>query len=655
MKRLISILLSLLLCFNITVVSIATSTESNVVRTDEVKTEAVNEESSKITNEIMLMNFIGVRLEEITRTESTILLKDTIDLIQRGGINYDTIDGVTETYLKSLFERTTDWKLEDMDRSRLLYNYSQKESRAMSEALKPGPMALLTTAVASAVTKDPLTAALSVGSLVADGVSSYYGSLEESEQQYDDGNFKLDKERLKTIDKIKGDFFVYCNTIKAKNNIPNEMIIYPEKARKYSENLLDTNLTRKLYYFKESDDKGLFDGLPSIHLELAKCYFEKGDYKKCVSEIDKYVESGVNIFNNDENLINTLPLGFAAASKYMSSSDYETYVVKNMKYAEELENLLVSGDIKNTLPMFRYKNILVYMDLYGKTNKKEYLDKAYSKCKSNIIPLVREQRKLEEQDKMAINELLINNLEALKALAEKRGIDNNEKKELNELILGDNYVIFGNLQLSEHYYFGDYLKDKFNYTTSTTTPYLFMRFDYFNLTFDYPLFTKDSIVSMQFKDASEKLVKKDLVFERIVDGTCCKFSLSNNDDEPFELNDITNVKVVIDAKPGVDCRKVSYDVECIKMPFGKEEVGNYTVDEMINELVDLGFDKDNIAAKKDKGFLEKDDGVVKFAVYTGWTYYPEYDKKNGWSSDYVYTWGKGDILSKNQQFYIEYR
>ena len=331
MKQKLCIFLSLLLCLNVSMVSIATSTNSDVISYDENKTVETkeSEETKKITNEIMLMNFIGVRLEEIIRTESTVLLKDTIDLIQKGGIKFTTIDKKTQNYLQSLFDSTTDWKLEDMDRNRLLYNYSQRESRAMNAALKPNVMALMTSAVASAATKDPLTAVLSIGSLVADSVSSYYGSLEQSEQEYDDGNFKLDKERLKTIDGIKKNFFDYCNDMVRDNNIPENMIVYQTKAEKYGENLLDKNLVSRLKYFE--DNVSLLDGLPSVHLEMAKCYFEKGEYKKCVEEIDKYNESGVNIFNYDENLINTYPLGFAAASKYMSISEYESYVVKNWK------------------------------------------------------------------------------------------------------------------------------------------------------------------------------------------------------------------------------------------------------------------------------------------------------------------------------------
>lgn len=657
MKRIFCIILSLLLCFNLTIVTIATSTESNVVSSNEVKSEAVNEESSKITNEIMLMNFIGVRLEEIIRTESTVLLKDTIDLIQKGGIKFTTIDKKTQSYLQSLFDSTTNWKLEEMDRNRLLYNYSQRESRAMSEALKPGVMALLTTAIASATTKDPLTAVLSIGSLVADGVSSYYGSIEQSEQDYDEGNFKLDKERLKTIEGIKKNFFDYCNDMVRDNNIPENMIVYQTKAEKYGENLLESNLSSRLKYFE--DNVNLFDGLPSIHLELAKCYFEKGDYKKCVAEIDKYNESNVNIFNNDETLINTFPLAFAAASKYMSSSEYETYVVKNMKYAEELENLLLNGDIKNMLPMFRYKNILVYMDLYRKTNKKEYLDKAYNKCKTNIIPLVREQRKLEEQDRLAINELLINNLEALKALAEKSGIDNNEKKELNSLIFGNSSIIFYNYPLSEHYYFGDYKNDKyegydFMVSFSKDETYMILSSNakdtFYQIIIPDIYVTNDAEVSINYKDLNGSTINAELNF--LENSELYSVYRQIDYDRIVDFNDKTIISVNVIPKRGVECKQLSFDVECVKMPFGKDENGNYTVEEMITSLVDLGFDKENIASKKDKGWLEKDDGIVKKAAYSNYTFLSAADRS---VSKRVFYWDKGELLSTNQKFIIEYR
>ena len=656
MKQKFYIFLSILLCFNLTIVTIATSTESNVVNSNNEKVETLNEETNKITNEIMLMNFIGVRLEEIIRTESTVLLKDTIDLIQKGGIKFTTIDKKTQSYLQSLFDSTTDWKLEDMDRNRLLYNYSQRESRAMSEALKPGVMALLTTAIASAATKDPLTAVLSIGSLVADGVSSYYGSIEQSEQDYDEGNFKLDKERLKTIEGIKKNFFDYCNDMVRDNNIPENMIVYQTKAEKYGENLLESNLSSRLKYFE--DNVNLFDGLPSIHLELAKCYFEKGDYKKCVDEIDKYNESNVNIFNNDEILINTFPLAFAAASKYMSPTEYETYVVKNMKYAEELENLLLNGDIKNMLPMFRYKNILVYMDLYGKTNKKEYLDKAYDKCKTNIIPLVREQRKLEEQDRLAINELLINNLEALKALAEKRGIDNNEKKELNSLIFGNSSIIFYNYPLSEHYYFGDYKNEVYDYMVDFSTEDIYMLLHpfaekgntYYDIIIPDIYVTNDAEVSINYKDLNGSTINAELDFldnsEFYSDYYHCDY------DRIVDFNDKTIISVNVKPKRGVECKQLSFDVECAKMPFGEDENGNYTVEEMITSLVDLGFDKENIESKKNKGWIEKDDGKVKKAAYSCYSFVSAADRS---VSERVYTWSKGVLLSTNQKFIIEYR
>ncbi|MBP3200590.1 MAG: hypothetical protein J6M39_02980 [Lachnospiraceae bacterium] len=656
MKQKLCIFLSLLLCLNVSMVSIATSTNSDVISYDENKTVETkeSEETKKITNEIMLMNFIGVRLEEIIRTESTVLLKDTIDLIQKGGIKFTTIDKKTQNYLQSLFDSTTDWKLEDMDRNRLLYNYSQRESRAMNAALKPNVMALMTSAVASAATKDPLTAVLSIGSLVADSVSSYYGSLEQSEQEYDDGNFKLDKERLKTIDGIKKNFFDYCNDMVRDNNIPENMIVYQTKAEKYGENLLDKNLVSRLKYFE--DNVSLLDGLPSVHLEMAKCYFEKGEYKKCVEEIDKYNESGVNIFNYDENLINTYPLGFAAASKYMSISEYESYVVKNMKYAEELENLLVNGDIKNMLPMFKYKNTLVYMDLYGKTNKKEYLDKAYDKCKTNIIPLVREQRKLEEQDRLAINELLINNLEALKALAEKRGIDNNEKKELNSLVFGNSSIIFYNYPLSEHYYFGDYKNEVYDYMVNFSTEDIYMFLDVedgktcYNITIPDSYVTNDAEVSINYKDLNGSTINAELNFLDNSEFYSDYYQLDY--DKIVDFNDKTIISVNAKPKRGIECKQLSFDVECAKIPFGEDENGNYTVEEMITSLVDLGFDKENINSKKNKGLIEKDDGKVKKAAYSYYSFVSAADRS---VSERVYTWSKGALLSTNQKFIIEYR
>ena len=308
------------------------------------------------------------------------------------------------------------------------------------------------------------------------------------------------------------------------------------------------------------------------------------------------------------------------------------------------------------LPMFKYKNTLVYMDLYGKTNKKEYLDKAYDKCKTNIIPLVREQRKLEEQDRLAINELLINNLEALKALAEKRGIDNNEKKELNSLVFGNSSIIFYNYPLSEHYYFGDYKNEVYDYMVNFSTEDIYMFLDVedgktcYNITIPDSYVTNDAEVSINYKDLNGSTINAELNFLDNSEFYSDYYQLDY--DRIVDFNDKTIISVNAKPKRGIECKQLSFDVECAKIPFGEDENGNYTVEEMITSLVDLGFDKENINSKKNKGLIEKDDGKVKKAAYSYYSFVSAADRS---VSERVYTWSKGALLSTNQKFIIEYR
>ncbi len=118
------------------------------------------------------------------------------------------------------------------------------------------------------------------------------------------------------------------------------------------------------------------------------------------------------------------------------------------------------------------------------------------------------------------------------------------------------------------------------------------------------------------------------------------------------FNDKTIVSVNVKPKKGIECKELNFDIECIKMPFGNEEKGNYTYEEMVNELIELGFEETNINTKKDKSFFEKDDGKVKKAAYSNYTLVSSADRKE---SKRVYTWSKGELLSTNQKFIIEYR
>ena len=162
--------------------------------------------------------------------------------------------------------------------------------------------------------------------------------------------------------------------------------------------------------------------------------------------------------------------------------------------------------------------------------------------------------------------------------------------------------------------------------------------------------TNDAEVSINYKDLNGSTINAELNF--LENSELYSVYRQIDYDRIVDFNDKTIISVNVKPKRGVECKQLSFDVECVKIPFGKDENGNYTVEEMITSLVDLGFDKENIASKKDKGWLEKDDGIVKKAAYSNYTFLSAADRS---VSERVYTWSKGELLSTNQKFIIEYK
>ena len=681
MKKFLVLIMTLFICvlFSMSSSAATTSNATKINAANQLQqTDIGVNEIKKINDEIVLLNYIGIKIQEIVETKSAVTLTDTINMIQKGGLRIVKISNPdTREYLLNLFDSALDWKLNEMDRDRAQLLYDQKDAKAMNEALKPSVAGLIATTAVSAFTKDPFSSALSIGTLVADRVNAYNRSLEESESEFAEKEFQFKKNGIKIIEGIKKDFFEYTakrvDALKNEISNINSLYVTQKLAGDYSNLLKNENITLRKSEFERI--KSQFEGYPSINLELASCYYELGEYKKCVLAVDKYLETRGDIFNYDPELTSVYPLAFSAASKYMSAREYEEYATKHLKFIDStFESDLDRGDINKRLPLFRYKIALVYLDLFNKTGKMEYIDKAYEKSKANLGALVKKQEELSKEDELAVYDLLISNLEVLKATAKKKNISKDEKELLDNILYG-NSDLFPTVLLRECYSFGDRnteynniideaVKREMEATNENTnySPYAYMyartikgEYSYYYVYLYYGGI-KDSEVIINFKDKNGTTYTKTLPFKSYynAEGGYFEYSLYDFDDIiDFDEETIFDIELI--PKRNIECRTRKYRLKCIKMPLGRDEIKEKkTLDEIANLLIDLGFNGDNIASSDSNKWFEKNDGLIYNILFSNF-YNPWDGKEIKWRTEQWHSWSKDELLSTNQNFFISYR
>ena len=452
----------ILLILNLSIISVATSTDSNISNSN-VNIENENDKSNTITDQIILMNYITTKIEEVINTRDEILLYETLDNIENN-IKPSYLKSTTREKVLKLIDGIYEKLKENIALKRINYIYEQKEANAMNEVLKPNVMSLLTTSIATTVTKDPMTAALTIGSLVVDRVQAYNTAIEESEDKYLKDNWKIEDEILENVKTLKKDLLEYRSKMVEEHNIPDEMVLSPKDVDEYGKNSIESNNSIRLRFFQ--DNLSVYKGYPQIFLELARCYYENQDYKKCVEYIDKYLNIGVNIFKTDKELAKVYPLGFIAASTYMDNTEYEKYVLTNI---DKMNEMVIQYDIDDSLSDVKYKAALIYLNLYRRTNNATLLKDAYERAKSNIVFLIKKQKELNkeyielsfgEKGEAPVNNYMVLNLEVLYSLMEKLNLGQNEKNNIMQILYNTNKEhLFYNLELDEKYYLGDYTND----------------------------------------------------------------------------------------------------------------------------------------------------------------------------------------------------
>lgn len=493
-KKFASSLIALVLIFSLTFNVLAEIATASVAdKGESVKSEANllnNNEALKVEErfktEITMLNYLTVVTQEIKANKNRLLLDSTYNTLY-DGMHLDAVDNKTQKYIKELANTVFELKMLDIKRSRIEYLWEQERAGAIKSAI-PNPIGLL-----SAVRSADLFSLVTSGAyMIIDSVVGYNYAIQNANVEYLKNGWEIEDEELTDINILNGNLWDYKNDMRRDNNIPSDLILNEDKIKEFVKWEHYDNVDSKISFFEENIET--YKGYPTLWLVLAQCYYDKAisnmdedgngilkEYLvKCIDAVKKYETNSARIFIKDSHLAKIIPLVIASAEKTQSDSEY----VKTAKHYIEL----LEKNMKNSDWDLQYFAAQTYVDIYGRTKDTEYLNKAYNKAKNNVVYLVPEQRKMnneydadyveqkpkdgatkkekeevkefnkkrKEERKFELPPILESlrlNLDLLLELAKQKGINDIEKQTIDNILHTSGEALFLFHPLDDYYWY----------------------------------------------------------------------------------------------------------------------------------------------------------------------------------------------------------
>ena len=424
-------------------------------------------------NSVAMLNYLAVLSQEINSSKNSRMFLEEAYASLINNTNPEKVNELTESHLSSMLDIIEKYRMITIKRDRLQYIYDQNKAQAMREAM-PDPVGLL-----SAVTSFNFKRfAASVIYMAVDSYSSYQAYNDDIAQEFLQDGWALDDEEAENLHDSRKRAFMFMIEIVREENLPGELALSESAVEKFVTWKNNSNVYQKIQFFESEEET--YKGFGNYWLELADCYYENGDYKKCLEAMDKYEELQAEIFRKDYYLAQALPKVIVAAKEVYSEEEY-------VDVAERYIELLLSNTESNEWSL-RYFAAEMYLDLYSITDNKEYILKAYDIALNNVNNLVEEQRSLNATYLAAVQEVsipddatkdekkqikeynkslkeqrevelppvyepLLLNCELLFALADELSISNVEKNKIEGILRNNNDRLFLTDTLEKEYSF----------------------------------------------------------------------------------------------------------------------------------------------------------------------------------------------------------
>lgn len=435
----------------------------------EVPEEGTLDEAQK--NSIAMLNYLVMLSQEINDSKNSRLFLEEAYASLINNTNPEKVNELTESYLANLLDLLEQYRMIAVKRERLQYLYDQNKAMAWKEAL-PNPLALLSVASSLDIKRLALTAIY----MAVDSYASYQSYQEGLDQQFLQDGWALDDEEAETLHESRKRAFLFRVDTVREDQLPGELSLSENDIEQFVTWKNNTNPYQKIQFFES--EQATYQAFASYWLTLADCYFEHGDYEKCLAAMDQYEEIQPDIFRKDYYFAQELPKAIVAAGEMY---DTEAYV----PVAERYLSLLLEHT-ESTEWSLRYFAAQMYLDLYAQTGNQQYLETAYETVLNNVNNLVIEQRqenaaylnevqevpvpedatKEEQQQIKAYNESLreqrnvelppvyeplVLNCELLFALAERLELSAEEWAQLDGILHGEDEPLFLSVPLENRY------------------------------------------------------------------------------------------------------------------------------------------------------------------------------------------------------------
>ncbi len=335
-------------------------------------------------NSFSMMYYLAITAEEIRSSKDNRLMLDEIYTSLLNDINPGSIDEITQDHLKNLRDIIKSYIKISTKRERLQYIYNQNKAAAIRSAV-PNPLAILSVSNAY----DWKKLALTVAYTAVDSYNNYKSASANADKEFLMSGWDLDDEEVATVQKNRDRAFDYMVDMVQEYDLDGLKTLNEEAITKFAEICAIESIPERIRRL-ESEEK-TYSLLGNYWLELASCYFENDQYEKCLKSVDKYNELSTGIYRKDFNYVQILPKAIVAAQQTYSGDLYNSTI---SSFADAImDNTEISAEDWS----IRYFAAQTYLDLYSKTNKQEYLEKAYQIAYDNATVLLSGQRQLNKE------------------------------------------------------------------------------------------------------------------------------------------------------------------------------------------------------------------------------------------------------------------